>query len=180
MDTPWIQQYDAWFKPNLNYPELTLYEIVVRTVQRFPDHPALSFMGRKLSYSELLSEIDRAASSLAADGFTAGQIMTICLPNIPQAIIIFYAVNRLGGICNMVHPLTPADELSHYIRTTDSDYLIILDAFLFKHHHVLSHSRLRQVYVCSIMDYLKPSLKIGFYLKNGRKIEPVPTQYLYK
>lgn len=180
METPWIHQYDSWFKPSMSYPELTLYETVARTANRFPDHPALSFMGRKITYSELMSEIDQAAAGLEADGFSTGQVMTICLPNIPQAVIVFYAVNRLGGICNMVHPLTPPDELSHYIRTTGSDYLTILDAFLFKHHDILSHSRIRQVYVCSVMDYLSPLLKVGFYLKSGRKIKAVPQRTLYK
>ncbi|NCC48103.1 MAG: long-chain fatty acid--CoA ligase, partial [Clostridia bacterium] len=81
METPWIHQYDSWFKPSMSYPELTLYETVARTANRFPDHPALSFMGRKITYSELMSEIDQAAAGLEADGFSTGQVMTICLPN---------------------------------------------------------------------------------------------------
>jgi long-chain acyl-CoA synthetase len=132
MDKPWLAHYDPWFLPEVNYPELTMYELVARTARRFPQHPAMTFMGRNISYQSMLEQIDQAAGCLQQLGFKTGEVATICLPNVPHAVIFFYAVNRLGGICNMVHPLTPAEELSHYIRTTRSDYLIILDAMLNK------------------------------------------------
>lgn len=179
MNKPWVKSYDPWFKPTFKYPELTLYETVARTARQFPQYPALSFLGREISYADLLDQIDQAATCLQKTGFVRGDIATICLPNTPHAVIFFYAVNRLGGICNMVHPLTPAEELSHYIRTTRSDYLIILDAFLSKHIEMLNKSRIRQTFVCSIMDYLNLGMKVGFYLTKGRKIPSVPGNTLY-
>lgn len=179
MHRPWLAHYDPWFKPSLNYPELTLYEMVARTTRRYPSFPALSFMGRRIRYDELLESIDQAAACLEKMGFASGDVATICLPNTPHAVIFFYAVNRLGGICNMVHPLTPAEELAGFIRTTSSDYLIILDAFLAKHTEMLAHSRIRRTIVCSIMDYLKIGLKIGFFLTKGRKIAAVPRREFY-
>lgn len=179
MAYPWVKHYDPWFKPTLDYPELTLYELVARTARRFPDYPALSFMGKKTRYADLLTGIDQTAACLKKMGFKAGDIATICLPNTPHAVYFFYAVNRMGGICNMVHPLTPAEELSHYIRTTESDYLIILDAMLAKHTEMLEKSRIKKTIVCSIMDYLNLGLKVGFYLTKGRKIAAVPKQGFY-
>lgn len=179
MQQPWKDHYDPWFKDHLDYPELTLYEAIARTARRFPDYPALTFMGQDMRYDELLTQIDQAAASLRELGFSKGMVATICLPNTPHAVIFFYAVNRLGGICNMVHPLTPAEELSHYIRVTESDYLIILDAMLSKHIEMLEKSRIRQTIVCSIMDYLNTSLKVGFFLTKGRKIKSVPKHDFY-
>lgn len=179
MNKPWVKSYDPWFKAAMNYSELTLYETVARTARKYPAYPALSFLGRKIEYRQLLEQIDLAAACLRETGFSAGDVATICLPNTPHAVIFFYAVNRLGGICNMVHPLTPAEELSHYIRTTGSDYLIILDAFLKKHVDMLQKSRVRKVFVCSIMDYLNLGMKVGFYLTKGRKIPPFPGDSLY-
>lgn len=179
MNTPWVAHYDPWFKPSLDYPELTLYEGVARAAKRYPNHPALTFMGRDMNYTWLMEHIDQAAASLKKAGFKAGDVATLCLPNTPHAVIFFYAVNRLGGICNMVHPLTPAEELSHYIRTTESDYLLILDAFLPKHTDMLEQSRIRKTIVCSIADYLNPGLKIGFFITQGRKIKSMPRRDLY-
>jgi long-chain acyl-CoA synthetase len=179
MDKPWEAHYDPWFKPSLNYPELTLYELVARTARKYPDFPAISFMGRQISYARLLEQIDQAAACLARLGFKAGEVATLCLPNVPHAVVFFYAVNRLGGICNMVHPLTPAEEMSHYIRTTRSDYLIILDAMLVKQVDMLDNSRIRQTIVCSLMDYLNLGLKVGFFVTKGRKIAAAPRRDPY-
>ena len=179
MDKPWTAHYDSWFKNSLNYPEMTMYELVARTARRLPDYPAVSFMGRRISYKSLLEQIDQAAACLKNLGFKAGDVATMCLPNVPHAVVFFYAVNRLGGICNMVHPLTPAEEMSHYIRTTRSDYLIILDAMLAKQVDMLNGSRIRKTIVCSLMDYLKLGLKVGFFVTKGRKIAAAPKRDAY-
>ncbi len=179
MNTPWVTHYDPWFKLSLSYPDMTLYEGIAHAAGRFPHHPALTFMGRQISYADMLREIDQAAACLHQLGMKQGEVATICLPNTPHAVIFFYAVNRLGGICNMVHPLTPAEELSHYIRTTSSDYLIILDAMLAKHTDMLEQSRIKRTIVCSIMDYLNTGLKIGFFLTKGRKIKRMPRRDFY-
>lgn len=179
MDRPWLSHYDPWFKPSLDYPEFTLYEGVEQAAQRFGTHPALTFMGRHIDYTALIEKIDQAAGSLKKLGLRPGTVATICLPNTPHAVIFFYAVNRLGGICNMVHPLTPTEELAHYIRTTESDFLIILDAFLSQHTSMLEQSRIQKTIVCSIMDFLNLGLKIGFFLTKGRKIKGIPQHDFY-
>ncbi|MDW7656542.1 MAG: class I adenylate-forming enzyme family protein [Bacillota bacterium] len=179
MNLPWTAHYDPWFKPSLPYPEQTLYEGLTQAAGRWPDFPALSFMGSHIDYQALVQQVDQASDCLQALGMKKGEVVAICLPNTPHAVIIFYAINRLGGICNMIHPLTPAEELSHYIRTTDSDYLIILDAMLARHTEMLEQSRIRKTIVCSIMDFLNVGLKVGFFLTKGRKIKSVPRRDFY-
>lgn len=174
MNMPWKDHYDPWFRDTLDYPESTMFELVAEISRHYPDYPALSFFGNRLSYRTVLQAIDHTAACLQAMGFAAGDVATICLPNVPQAVIWFYAVNRLGGICNMVHPLSPAEELSSYIRTTRSTWLIILDALLAGKTDMLLASSVRKAIVCSVMDYMKPPMKAAFYLSKGRKIAPVP------
>ncbi|HEY5466432.1 MAG TPA: AMP-binding protein, partial [Clostridia bacterium] len=151
-----------------------MYGLVRDGALRYPSQPALSFMGRNITYAELIRLIDQMADALYTLGFRQGNVATLCIPNIPDAVIAFYAVNRLGGVANMVHPLTPAEELAHYIQTTDSEYLFILDAFLPKHLSMLEHSQIRKTIVASVPDYLSIGMAIGFWLKSGRKIPRVP------
>ncbi len=171
---PWEKHLDPWFQSHLAYPQQTLYEAVAQAAQRYPDQTALTFMGSHLSYQALIDQIRRAAQALKQTGFAAGEVATLCLPNTPHAVVFFYAVNRLGGICNMVHPLTTAHELKHITRTTKSTVLIILDGLLGQHQANLVTSGIRHTIVCSIMDYLKPTLKAGFWLTKGRKIKHGP------
>jgi long-chain acyl-CoA synthetase len=179
IERPWVEHYDPWFKLSLNYPDATLYELFSSSARRYSEEPALTFFGQSLSFSQLHRQVEQASEALIVMGFRPGDIATICMPNIPQAVIFFYAVNRLGGICNMIHPLTPAEELKHVLRTTRSEYLIILDALLAKKTAMLANARLRRTIVCSVMDYMGPLLKAGFYLKQGRKIKPMPKDTSY-
>lgn len=177
--TPWTAHYDSWFKPNLDYPDATLYELLARAAVKYPDYPALTFFGRSMSFSSLFDLIEQAADALTVLGFKPGNVATICLPNVPQAVIYFYAVNRLGGICNMVHPLSPADELKHNLRIAESEYLIILDGMLARHTEMIAGIRIRKTIVCSMMDYMGTALKTVFYLAKGRKIKPMPNDAIY-
>lgn len=174
MEKPWTNSYDPWFKQNLDYPQSTLYEMVSASAKLYPDYKALEFLGTTISYKKLIAEIDKAAAALAALGFDKGDTATICLPNTPHAVVFFYAVNRLGGICNMVHPLSPAEEMAQYLETTDSHWLILLDAMLGKHLDMLAKVKPDLTIVCSIGDYLKPLKRLGFYLTKGRKIDTAP------
>ena len=174
MDRIWTRQYDPSFKPSVIYPPKTLYGLVRDGAVRCPDRTAVSFMGRQISYAELVRLVDTLADRLVALGVERGSVATLCLPNIPDGVIAFYAVNKLGGVANMVHPLTPPEELQHYINTTESDYLFVLDAFLPKHLGMLERSRIRKTIVSSVPDYLPPLMAAGFWLKSGRKISRVP------
>lgn len=177
--TPWTAHYDPWFEPTLAYPDLTLYELFLQAANRFPDYPALTYFGRTFTYLAVHEQIEEAAEALTVLGFKPGQVATICLPNIPQAVVFFYAVNQLGGICNMVHPLSPPEELQHFLRTAGSEYLIILDALLPKQLDMLSQASLRKVIACSVADDMKPLTRLLFKLTKGRKIKSVPSESTY-
>lgn len=179
MDKPWTLQYDPGMKETLTYPDKTLYEMLVRTENNFPHSTAISFEKRKISYRSLLFQVDAIALSLKETGLKRGDVATICLPNIPQAVMFFYAVNKLGIIANMVHPKTPALELKDFMTSTRSEYLIILDAFLPKHVHMLSQIPVKNVFVASVMDYLSSGKRAGFYLTKGRKIKRIPNDKKY-
>ena len=120
MQYPWRESYDPWFPAHLQYPEHTMYEAVADAASRFESENAITYFNLTLTYAELMAEIDRASKALKADGFMPKDVITICLPNIPQAVILFYAVNRLGGVCNMMHPLSPAAAIVKNMKRTNS------------------------------------------------------------
>ena len=179
MNKPWLTSYDPSMKEHLSYPDKTMYEMLVRTAEKFPKVTAVSFEGTKISYKTLFAQVDLTAAAMKNTGIKRGAVVTICLPNIPQAVVAFYAVNKLGAIANMVHPKTPTPELKEFITSTRSEFLIILDAFLPKHIEMLGGIAMNRVYVASIGDYLSPVKAFGFYLSKGRKIPAFPTESRY-
>lgn len=85
---------------------------------------ALRYYGNAVSFGDLFLNIDNFADHLYALGVGQGTVVTLHLPNCPQAVIALYAVAKLGGICNMVHALTPPDALRDNLRLTRSSLLI--------------------------------------------------------
>ncbi|HJJ30746.1 MAG TPA: class I adenylate-forming enzyme family protein [Methanocorpusculum sp.] len=88
---------------------------------------ALYYFGRRITYGELLDAVEEFASGLADIGVKKGDSITIYLPNIPQCIIAVYAVNRLGAVCNLVHPLLSVNELRYAVELTKSRYILAFE-----------------------------------------------------
>ena len=100
----------------LSYPTGSVSSFLFETAKKFPSAPAILFEGKSISFSALCKEIDRVASGLVKKGIQSGDRVMICMPNIPQAAVLFYAVNRIGGVAVMAHPLLSAEELAHHIK----------------------------------------------------------------
>ena len=85
---------------------------------------AILYFGRHINYRELLDTIDEAAAGLCEIGVKKGDFVTIYLPNIPQCIFAVYAINRIGAICNLVHPLSSKKELEDCVTLTKSRFVL--------------------------------------------------------
>jgi len=169
---PWYKNYDKNFPKSIEYPEKTMYELVKDTAIKYPQFNACSFMGKKLIFLNLIQNIDIAAGSLLNLDINPGDVVTICLPNTPHAVIAFYAINKIGCIANMVHPLTPAAELEKILESTNSKCLFVLNAFLPKYLGIPS-KLIGMTISCEVPDYLSPIKSFGFFITKGRKIKKV-------
>ncbi|MGH8746666.1 MAG: AMP-binding protein, partial [Burkholderiales bacterium] len=99
----------------LEYPQCTLYEAVAATARRLPQAIAWDFFGATSTYRRLIDDIDRCAGALAALGLSRGERLLISMPTTPQGVIAFYAANRLGALPALIHPLSTAAEIAHYL-----------------------------------------------------------------
>ena len=130
-NAPWTAFYGNT-PASLSYPEKTMYQMLHETAQQYPQNTAYVFMGKKTSYASFLKRIDSAARGLTAMGIRKGDRVTICMPNTPQALDCFYALNRIGAIPNMIHPLSAAKEIAFYLNFSRSKAILTLDQFYTK------------------------------------------------
>ena len=96
------------------------------------------------------------------------------MPNCPQAIYMFYAVNMVGAIANMVHPLSSEKELEFYINESESVTVVTLDQFYGKFEAIRQNTCVVNVVIASIRDELSRPMKAGYMLTEGRKIKKIP------
>ena len=112
---PWLAYYGNT-PPSLEYPHTTVYQQLTLSARRNPDAPAYVFFGKKTTYAAFIKRIEAAAKGLSAMGIEKGDRVTICMPNTPQALDCFYALNRIGAVPNMIHPLSAPSEIAFYLN----------------------------------------------------------------
>ena len=167
---PWEKYYT---KEELQFsiPDVTVYEQIKEVSLNHPDFIAINYENVSITYESLLKKIDICALSFKKLGVKKGDIITICLPNIPEVLISFYALNKLGAIGSFIHPLSTALEIKESIEKTKSKYLITLDSFLKKVKEIIDDTKLKKVIVVNPTDSLNILLKVGYRIKNITKME---------
>lgn len=171
--TPWISHYgDVPF--HLEYPKDSMSGVVLTTAEKYPSLPALSYMGRIIPYSLLEKNIKITAKAFASIGIKEGDKVTVCLPNIPQAIYCLYALNHIGAIASMIHPLSAESEIEFYLRTAGSKCAITLDQFYPKFEEVMKKYPLEKLIIASAGSELGTVKKVAFSLMNLGKTPKLP------
>ena len=165
INTPWLNNYGD-VAHNLEYFSGSMYDFVKTCANKYPNFIAYDFFGKKTSYKQFLIKIEYTAKALARLGVKKGDRVTIALPNCEQAVVMFYAVNMVGAVCNMIHPLSSKNEIKFYLCESKSRFAITLDSFLNKFLDVLDDTPTKKVIVTSISDALPFLLKVAFNLKN--------------
>ena len=126
--SPWLAYYGNT-PASLDYPHLTMYQLLSQTAAKYPRQAAYVFMGKETSYTDFMKRIDAAAKGLVNLGIQKGDKVTICMANTPQALDCFYALHRIGAIPNMIHPLSAAKEIAFYLNFSKSKAILTLDQF---------------------------------------------------
>ena len=171
---PWRRFYGN-MPCTIDYPRLTMYQLVAQTAKRVPNLCAYEFMNRKTSFSAFLRRIDRAAAALYALGIRKGDRVTICMPNTPQAVDCFYALSRIGAVSNMIHPLSAVEEITFYLNQSDSKAILTLDRLYGKVTQAMRGAKRRPLLlIARISDELSPPMKLGYALTQGRKTPKLP------
>ena len=172
--TPW-EPFMDFIPMHMDYPEWSMCEAVEEVARRHPDVIAYDFMGGHTSYREAVSAIHECARALRAAGIRENDRVTIAMPNSPQAVSMFYAVNMVGAVANMIHPLSAEGEIEFYLNDSKSVAALTLDQFYGKFAAIRKRTpALRTLIIASVKDALKPMLKLGYALTEGRKIPKLP------
>lgn len=164
-------------RDHLEYPELTMYQMVEKAAQQSPTETAYEFYGRKTSYQKFIERIKRCARAFCDSGIKAGDRVTLCMPNIPQGLDSFYALNRIGAVANMVHPLSAQTEITFYLDISHSKAIVTVDLFydkVVKAIEAVDHPV--KVIVVRMQDELPPHLALAYLLKKGKDYLKYPNR----
>lgn len=168
--TPWYNFYDG-MKEHLEYPNISIYKILEESASKHLDCISYNYYGTKRTYKQFINQIDKCAKAFKSLGVKHKDRVSICMPNTPEAIISFYALNKIGAIVNMIHPLSAENEIKHYFNVSNSKFVVTIDIAFNKINHIKEETSLEKCIVVSAKDSMPLFMKIGYKLTKGRKVK---------
>lgn len=165
---PWLSSYGK-IPHTLNYFNGTMYEFLVRAAAPFPDLTAIAFENKKTTYRKFIENIEMCACGFYNEGIRKGDCVTIVAPNCPQALVVMYALNKLGAVACIVHPLSVENELTYFITKTNSKAVVVADLFYEKIRNIRKDVCAAKVVVISIGDELSFPMNLLYKLKTGKE-----------
>ena len=171
--TPWIKNLGD-VPAHLTYERRSMYRAVEEIAEKYPNHTAYIFMGKKTTYRALIQEIHVCARAFKSIGIRPGDKVTLAMPNCPQTVVAFYALNLVGAVANMIHPLSSEKEIEFYLKASGSISAVTLDQFYHKFEAIRQNVDLDNIIIASIKDALAQPIKAGYMLTEGRKQQKIP------
>ena len=168
--TPWLEHYDHGVPATLTpYPDGSVLDWVADTAGRLPDHPAILFKGKTISYGALERLSDACAAALQALGVARGDRVALVLPNCPQFVIVELAAWKLGAILAPLNPLYTEPELETALGESGATIVVVLTRYYERVKRVQPKTTIRQVVATNIKDHFPPLLKMLFTLFRERR-----------
>lgn len=164
--TPWLKYYKEGVPAHLNYPKGTMVGYFLEAVARYPENIAIEYYGRTYTYRVFYEMIRDTAKSLKSQGVKEGDTIAICMPNTPEAILMFYAANMVGALVSLIHPLSAEKEIQNYINGSGATFLLSLDLVYDKVHNIVDNTCIKKIVIASAGDSLKTIKKFLYKFKN--------------
>lgn len=157
----------------LPYPETTMFGVIKASAERVPEAPAINFMGKIITYKRFVERIEETASAFYKHGIKKDDVVTICMPNTPHAVICLYALNRIGAVANMVHPLSSQKNITFYLDYSESKMILTLDQFYTKVEKAVSETKNKpEILTARIQEELPLVKAVAYkYLKNRENLK---------
>lgn len=168
---PWLKSYGA-VPFHLDYPDISMVSGLMLSAQKYPKQKAISFEGKSTNFDKLADQIKTTAKAFTNLGIKKGDRVTVCLPNTPQGVLSLYALNYIGAIASMIHPLSAVQEIVYYLKEANSDTIITIDQFYHKIVKAREYVNLKHIIIARISDALSPVKKVAYKLIKERKFEP--------
>ena len=166
IEKPWLEFYSREER-SIKFTDKTIYNYMIDEVGEDKNFIALNYFGSKISYNEFFYNIDMCSKSLREFGVREGDIVTICMPNMPEAICSFYACNKIGAVADMVHPLSSPEQLLHYLKESKSRILILVDFDYDKFKDIIKETLVYKTVLVSPKESMPVGLSIGYTITRG-------------
>lgn len=171
IDKPWLKYYN---ENNIDKERLncSAYDYMKHYNINNLSYNAINYMGNIITYKELLDKIDEVTKALINLNVKSGDVVTLIMANIPENIYLFYAINRLGAVANIIDPRLKTDEIIEIVNNNKSKLVISIDSFMNKKNilNIKKNSNIENIVLVNPLETLKNNKLISFAISCKEKI----------
>ena len=169
----WLNQYEG-ARTNLEYPKTSMVDALMEVGRKYPEYFAYEYFGNKVTYRTFMKQIEDVAKALKNYGVEKDDRVTICMPSTPEAICMVYAVNLIGAVSSMIHPLSSEKEIENYINQAESKFMLTLDMTVEKIMNIKRNTKLQKIIVASAGTSMPPLMSYLYKITNYKKHVKLP------
>ena len=147
-------------------PDVSMFGMLGITAKNQPDSLAYEYFGTKCTYKNLVEKIEGISGAYYALGVRKGDIVTIIMPNTPEAVVSIYALNRIGAVINILHPLSAQEEIKNHINRVGSKVVLCVNICTEKLSNIIDKTSVKKVIVASPGESMPSIMKTLYALKS--------------
>ncbi len=163
IDKPWLKYYKN--VSDFSVPKCKIYDYMKECTKSFDNYTAINYFGKKITYKSMHKKIEKVSKALKSFDVQEGDIVSVCLPNTPEVVYVFYAINRIGAIANMLDPRSSETSLKQALIDAKSKMLITLNSVENKFYNIISDTDVKHVISVSALESLPLFIKLRESIK---------------
>jgi long-chain acyl-CoA synthetase len=182
-EKPWFRSWPEGVPRSIEYPEASLSDLLKTKAEKYPSKTAIVYFDKPMTYRELDSASDRFATALSDLGVKKGDKVALFLANMPQFVIAYYGVLKIGAIETAISPLYKEREVEYQLSDSEAETIVVLDMLYPIVQKVMDKTKLKRVIVASLKDYMPKTLAfLGSLMKKipSYKVELGPNTFLFQ
>ena len=160
---PWKKYYKR-SAMNIKLEDENIYQHMIKSINnnKYQNKTAINYYGTRINYDSFVKKIDICANKFLKLGVEKFDIVTILSANIPEAIIAFYALNKIGAVTNFLHPLLSRNEIKDALNLYETKYLLALDSTLKNVNKIINDTKVKKVIILNPSDSMNIFMKISY------------------
>ncbi len=164
-ENPFLKYENSSLPYGFEIPDVSMFGMIKISAENQPKSLAYEYFGTKCSYEDMIKKIEKISGAYVNLGVRKGDIVTIVMPNTPEAVISIYALNRIGAVSNILHPLSAQEEIKKHINRVNSKILLCVDICCEKISNIIDETSLEKVIVASPGNSMPSIMKTLYSLK---------------
>lgn len=157
IDRPWLINYSNEEIASI-IPKRRIYMDLVESSKSFREDTSIEYYNNKITYAELIKNIDKAAIAFSNRGIKRGDVVSVCMPYTPETVFAIYALNKIGAVVNVIDPRINKELIKEYMLDSKSTFAVVIDKAEEKIATIIKDTNVKDVVTVPAANSVKSSL----------------------